>query len=80
MFVTTVTLLVFTTVSRRPSRWLCVGTVTVTCVLVPASRIFLGVHYLTDVLAGLLLGTAISLSTWSAFVRHMPRAPFTEVR
>ena len=44
-----------------PARWVCVRAVTVvTClalaVLVGASRIWLGVHYPTDVLGGLLLG------------------------
>lgn len=80
MFVTTMTFLVLTTVSRRLLRWLSIGAVVVIGVLVPASRIFLGVHYLTDVIAGLLLGAALSLLTWCAFARQMVGAPFTEGR
>jgi undecaprenyl-diphosphatase len=80
MLVTTVTLLVLLTVSRRPLRWLCISAVIVVGVLVPASRVFLGVHYLTDVLAGLLLGAALSLLAWCVFAGRMTRAPFTEPR
>jgi undecaprenyl-diphosphatase len=74
MFVTTMTLLVLTTVVRHSVRRLCIGTVTAVAVLVSASRIFLGVHYLTDVLAGLLLGAALSLLTWCIFVALRSRA------
>lgn len=79
MFVTTMTLLVLGTVSQRPLRWLYISTVVVIGVLVPASRLFLGVHYLTDVLAGLLLGAALSLLTWCAFVPSRPKASFAAV-
>lgn len=80
MFVTTMTLLLLTTVSPRPARSLSIGAAIVVGVLVPASRIFLGVHYLTDVVAGLLLGAAISLLTWTALARHMPRTSLTPRR
>lgn len=79
MLATTVTLLVLMTGSRRSLRWLCIGAVVVIVVLVPASRLFLGVHYLTDVLAGLLLGAALSLIVWCVFARYMSRT-FTELR
>lgn len=37
----------------------CVG-----CVLVAASRVFLGVHYLSDVVGGLLLGATVACACW----------------
>lgn len=42
---------------------------------VGASRIFLGVHYLSDVVAGLSFGTAIALGLWILFVTDATRLP-----
>jgi undecaprenyl-diphosphatase len=42
-------------------RWWCVAGLLAWAALTAASRVVLGVHYLTDVLAGALLGTASAL-------------------
>lgn len=42
---------------------------------VGASRVFLGVHYLTDVVAGLCLGTAVALGLWIVVVASGTRLP-----
>lgn len=41
-------------------RWIVYGPAAVMMVLVATSRLYLGVHWLSDVIAGLLLGTGIS--------------------
>ena len=40
-----------------------------------ASRVFLGVHYLTDVVAGLCLGVGVTLLAWMLIVASRPRLP-----
>lgn len=47
---------------RRWTRWLTLVAAAVVVVLIAASRLFLGVHYPTDVAAGILVGLA-----WAAF-------------
>jgi undecaprenyl-diphosphatase len=47
---------------RRWARWLTLAFAMVLIVLICASRVYLGVHYPTDVLAGLVLGLA-----WAGF-------------
>ncbi len=42
---------------------------------VGASRIFLGVHYLSDVVAGLSFGTAVALGLWILLVTDAARLP-----
>lgn len=42
---------------------------------VGASRIFLGVHYLSDVVAGLSFGTAVALGLWILLVTDATRLP-----
>ena len=69
MFATALALLVMVTVRRRDVRMALTTVVVVVAGLVAASRIFLGVHYLTDVVAGLLLGAALALTGWWALVR-----------
>jgi undecaprenyl-diphosphatase len=74
-----VLLLVFLPTARR-HRWLAVGLVATLVVLVGATRLALGVHYLTDVLGGWALGiawlgvTAVAFRRWRADAGE-PAAP-----
>ncbi len=54
-------------VRRRGLRRLLIGAALLVALLVIADRLFLGVHHLSDVVGGLLLGTAIVLLTLAAF-------------
>ncbi|AGF73626.1 phosphatase PAP2 family protein [Corynebacterium halotolerans] len=51
-----------------PARWLT-GVAWVLAVAVSLTRLYLGVHWLTDILAGLLLGAAVAAVTWWLFRR-----------
>jgi undecaprenyl-diphosphatase len=50
--------------SRRVTRWYCMGVAALATVLVGASRVYLGVHYPTDVLAGWMIGLSWALLCW----------------
>ena len=49
---------------RRLVKWYCLGVAMTATALVGASRVFLGVHYPTDVLAGWLIGLCWALVFW----------------
>jgi undecaprenyl-diphosphatase len=52
---------------RRPlSKFYCMGVAMLLTGLVGASRVYLGVHYPTDVLAGWLMGLSWALLCWLA--------------
>jgi len=48
----------------RVSRMWCVAAAGILCMAVGVSRVYLGAHYPTDVLAGWLLGCVIALGSW----------------
>jgi undecaprenyl-diphosphatase len=50
--------------SRRATRWYCMGVAALATFLVGLSRIYLGVHYPTDVLAGWIIGLSWALLCW----------------
>lgn len=50
---------------RRLTRWYCMGVAMTATGLVGASRVYLGVHYPTDVLAGWLIGLSWALLCWA---------------
>ena len=60
---TTAAILICRQVSRTFYRGLTIGAATLTIVLVAASRVYLGVHYASDAIGGILLGTA-----WAAIL------------
>lgn len=64
MFVTVIALLVPMTFSSRTLRVGLIGLATAVGLTICADRIFLGVHYLSDVLGGVCLGTAIAAAGW----------------
>lgn len=52
-------------VAERPLvKWYCIGVAMLATALVGASRVYLGVHYPTDVLAGWLIGLSWALMCW----------------
>lgn len=64
MFAAAVTLLALTTARSPATRWgLPIAAIAV-ALIVSADRIFLGVHYLSDVVGGDLLGIAITVAGW----------------
>ena len=50
--------------SRRVTRWYCMGVAALATILVGLSRVYLGVHYPTDVLAGWMIGLSWALLCW----------------
>lgn len=48
-------------VHSRVSRWLCIGIGVLAALLIGVSRLYLGVHYVTDVLGGFILGSVVGL-------------------
>ncbi|WP_310529334.1 phosphatase PAP2 family protein, partial [Nocardioides sp.] len=74
--VTVVVLLVWPLVSTRLRLLLvCVGGawVVVTC----ADRIFAGAHFLSDVVAGVLLGCGLTAAAYAGYVGWRPPTPVT---
>jgi undecaprenyl-diphosphatase len=50
--------------SRRVTRWYCMGVAATATFLVGLTRVYLGVHYPTDVLAGWMIGLSWALLCW----------------
>lgn len=68
MFLVAMTLLALTTIASPRGRGLLIAAVVVVYVVISIDRIFLGVHYLSDVVGGNLLGAAISIMGWIALL------------
>jgi undecaprenyl-diphosphatase len=62
----TVAVLLARTMQRRRSKVFCVGAALFLSFLIGLSRVYLGVHYPTDVLAGWAAGIAWALLCWLA--------------
>lgn len=77
MFITAFALLIVVTVRRQGRQFVLLGVVVLIGALVMASRIFLGVHYLSDVVAGFLLGSVIALLGWWMYLLCRRRRPAT---
>lgn len=78
VFLTIGVLLAESTV-ERPLKAFYLGVAIFLTLLVGVTRIYLGVHYPTDVLAGWMLGTAWALICWAGvqFLKPAPAAPTT---
>jgi undecaprenyl-diphosphatase len=80
-YLTLAALLARMTISRRLRYYFMAVAVTLTC-LIGASRVYLGVHYPTDILAGWCIGSAWALVCWAIMTRlqhqgevEAPRTP-----
>lgn len=67
-YLTLAALLARMTDSRRLRSYYMTVAITLTC-LIGASRVYLGVHYPTDVLAGWCIGSAWALMCWAVMTR-----------
>lgn len=72
VFLTLAALLIRTLPQRREKAYMIVVAITLT-LLVGASRVYLGVHYPTDVLAGWSIGAAWALLSWVVAIRLQRR-------
>jgi undecaprenyl-diphosphatase len=69
-FYGTIPVLVFRTVARRPVRVAAVALASLVILGVGMSRVYIGVHWSTDVLGGFLVGTIVVLATRRALGHH----------
>ena len=75
MFFTIAVLIAIVITGRGWRRRIMITVLVVLGLGVGASRIFLGVHYLSDVLAGFCFGTAVTLGLWLLLVTDATRLP-----
>ena len=75
MFAVTAILLTVSAMPRGRVRTLLCGVWVLAGVALGLDRIFLGVHYLSDVVAGWLLGAVVALLAWQLVVRTGAAAP-----
>lgn len=79
MFAAATVLLAMAALTTRVVSRLLVGLGVAVGFLVPTSRVFLGVHYLSDVVGGLLLGALVTLLAWLLVSAVSSRARRREV-
>jgi undecaprenyl-diphosphatase len=60
------------TIASRPVRIYLMAVAITLVVLIGASRVYLGVHYPTDILAGWCVGSAWALACWTIMTRLWP--------
>jgi membrane-associated phospholipid phosphatase len=68
-FAAALTILLFATMSAGWSRRLAILSALFVGLIISLDRIFLGVHYLSDVIAGNALGVAVALTGWLVMLR-----------
>ena len=61
------------TASRWPerARWLCYLSASIAVIIIAASRLYLGAHWLTDIIGGLLLGSWCLVTMIFSYQRHV---------
>lgn len=64
LFTTAIVLLALVTVRSTAGRWAAIGVALAIAVVVSLDRIFLGLHYVSDVVGGILLGMAVVVAGW----------------
>jgi YegS/Rv2252/BmrU family lipid kinase len=75
MFITIAVLLSIAVTGRGLRRRIIIAVLVLVGLGVGASRVFLGVHYLSDVVAGLCLGVVVTLGLWLLLVTDATRLP-----
>ncbi|MGI8524547.1 MAG: phosphatase PAP2 family protein [Nocardioides sp.] len=73
MFATASILLALATLGSRPGRWAAIAVTLMLGTVVSMDRIFLGVHYGSDVLGGILLGSSVTFAGWVLMLHVLRR-------
>jgi undecaprenyl-diphosphatase len=71
---TTMTLLLWPVLSPVARRWLMAG-LTAYVLLTALDRVFLGVHYPSDVLAGIIFGVGLGTASYAGYLGWNPQRP-----
>ncbi|GAA3693150.1 hypothetical protein GCM10022399_06930 [Terrabacter ginsenosidimutans] len=71
---TTMTLLLWPVLSPVARRWLMAG-LTAYVLLTALDRVFLGVHYPSDVLAGIIFGVGLGTASYAGYIGWNPKRP-----
>lgn len=73
MFALAVALVAATTLRSAAARWAVTAAGVVIGLVICVDRIFLGVHYFSDVVGGILLGVAVTLAGWLVMLAVLRR-------